>query len=112
MKTLADETLEQVALFLKCMSEVSRLKILRLLHDGEKSASDIIAETGAGQSNISKHLSILMANHLVTSRKEGTSIYYKIADPNVTSICDKVCRSIAERIRQAKSMLKNIERSV
>lgn len=112
MTSLTDETLDQLAAFLKSMAEATRLKILRSLHDGEKSVSEIIAETHASQSNISKHLSILSATRIVTSRKGGTSIYYKIADPNITAICDTVCRSIAAKIRQDRATLRNIQKNV
>lgn len=112
MKTLSDETLEQVASFLKSIAGPTRLKILRSLHDKEKTVSEIIDEVRASQSNISKHLATLSWAQIVTSRREGTSIYYKIADPNVTLICDTVCRSIAEQIQQSKIMLKNIQRGV
>lgn len=112
MKTLTDETLDQVAVFLKNMAEPTRLKILRCLHDGEKTVSEIIEETGASQSNISKHLSLLTAARIVAFRKNGTSVFYKISDPNITAICDTVCRSIAERIRQERTMLKNIQKGI
>jgi len=112
MKSLNDETLEQVAVFLRSMAEPTRLKILRSLHDGEKAVSEIIEETGANQSNVSKHLSLLSAAHVVTFRKNGTSVYYKISDPNIIAICDTVCRSIAERIRQQRVTLKNIQKGV
>lgn len=112
MKTLTDETLGHVAAFLKSMAEPTRLKILRYLHDGEKTVSEIIKETAAGQSNVSKHLSLLSAARIVTSRKNGTSTFYKISDPNITAICDTVCRSIAERIRQERATLKNIQKGV
>lgn len=112
MKSLNDETLDQVAAFLKCMGEPMRLKILRALHDGERTVTELIKETGATQSNVSKHLAMLTWTHLVTSRKDGTSTIYRISDPNITAICDSVCRSIADRIRQQKSTLKNIQREV
>ncbi|MBI2500000.1 MAG: winged helix-turn-helix transcriptional regulator [Deltaproteobacteria bacterium] len=112
VRTLSNETLDQVATFLRSLGEPTRLKILRFLHDGEKTVSEIIQETGASQSNVSKHLGILTTAHILASRKEGTSIYYKIADFNITAICDTVCRSIAERIRQARTTLKNIEKGV
>ena len=88
MKTLTHETLSHVARFLKALGEANRLKILRALHDGERTVSDIIAETGATQSNVSKHLAVLTAVGVVT------------------------CRSIAERIRQQRATLKNIEKGV
>ena len=112
MKTLTDETLGHVGKFLKAMGEPNRLKILRALHDGELTATGIIAETEATQSNVSKHLAVLASVGIVVARKEGTSTYYKIADPNIMAICDSVCRSIADRIRQSRSTLKNIERGV
>lgn len=112
MKTLTNETLEQVARFLKAMGETNRLKILRTLHDGELTVTDIIAETTATQSNVSKHLAILTSEGIVAARKDGTSTYYKIADPNITAICDTVCRSIADRIRQSRTTLRNIQRGV
>lgn len=112
MKTLTNETLDHVAKFLKAMGEMTRLKILRALHDGELTVTDIITETAATQSNVSKHLAILTAVGIVEARKEGTSTYYKIADPNITAICDTVCRSIADRIRQSRTTLKNIEKGV
>ncbi len=110
MKTLTDDTIEKVAVFLKSMAEPMRLRILRALQEGEKTVSDIMAEAGASQSNASKHLAVLTQAHILAFRKEGTSIYYKIADPNITEICGTVCRSIAERIRQERAMLKNIEK--
>jgi len=94
------------------MGETNRLKILRALHDGELTVTDIIAETAATQSNVSKHLAVLTSEGIVAARKDGTSTYYKIADPNITAICDTVCRSIADRIRQSRSTLKNIEKGV
>lgn len=112
MQTLSDHTLENVAAFLKCLGEPMRLKILRALHDGERSVSELIKDTGATQSNISKHLATLTWSHIVTARKEGTSTFYRITDPNITAICDTVCRSIADRIRQESSTLKNIQKGV
>ena len=112
MKTLSDETLAKVSVFLKSIAELTRLKILRSIHDGEKTVSEIMSDTQGTQSNVSKHLAILAASHIVTFRKEGTSIYYKITDPNIVAICDTVCRSIAERIRHEKSTLLNIKKGI
>lgn len=110
MKSLSDETLSQVASFLKSIAGFTRIKILRSLHDGEKTVSEIIAEVKASQSNVSKHLATLTWAQIVTSRRDGTSIYYRIADPNVVQICDTVCRSIAEQIHKSKITLRNIKK--
>lgn len=112
MKTLSNDTLAQVARFLKAMGETTRLKIMRSLHDGELTVTDIIAQTEANQSNVSKHLSVLTSAGILASRKEGTSTFYTISDPNIAAICDTVCRSIAERIRHERTTLKNIEKGI
>jgi DNA-binding transcriptional ArsR family regulator len=112
MKTLSDDTLDQVALFLKSLAEPTRLKILRFLHDEEKTVTEIMEAIDANQSNVSRHLTNLTTRKIVSSRREGTSIYYKITDPNIVQICDTVCRSIAAQISQSRSTLKNIKRGV
>lgn len=112
MKTLTDDTLNQVARFLKALGEITRLRILRALHDRELTVSDIIRETDATQSNISKHLSVLTSVGILACRKEGTSIYYRVADQNITTICDTVCRSIADKIIQGRNTLNNIRKGV
>ena len=110
MKTLSDETLQQVAAFLRSVAGPTRLRILRCLHDKEKSVTEIVRDVRAKQSGVSKHLAILASAGVVVSRKNGSTIYYKISDKNVTSICDTVCCSIAERVRQQRRLLRNIQK--
>jgi DNA-binding transcriptional ArsR family regulator len=54
---LDEQTLELVAYRFKLLSDPMRLKILNILQNGELSVTDIVAEAGTSQPNVSKHLS-------------------------------------------------------
>ena len=71
-----------------------RLAILRSLMGGEKSVGQVVAETGRGQANISKHLKLLADSGLVRRRKEGLQVYYRLDDPLVEKLCSLVCSNI------------------
>lgn len=75
----------------KILSEESRLRILYVLQDGEKSVSKIIEETGYLQSNVSKQLKILMDANIVSLRTEGKHHYYSISDTQILKICQIIC---------------------
>ena len=53
-----------------------------------------MAETGAGQANVSKHLGLLHRHGFVDRRKHGLNVYYRISDPKVFELCELVCASI------------------
>lgn len=93
-RILTDSELEQVAQRFKILSEVSRLKILRSLFDGEKSVSEIIEKTGLLQANVSKQLRILQNHGILSCRPDGLMRYYKLTDFTVQKICHAVCGSI------------------
>ncbi len=68
--------------------DATRLAILELLLDGEKSVSELVAAIGAPQSRVSNHLACLRWCGLVSVRREGNYIYYRIADPRVEAMLE------------------------
>jgi DNA-binding transcriptional ArsR family regulator len=71
---------EKVIPFLKMVSNTTRLKILYILMEGERRVGEIQEMLGAKQSYISQQLKYLKGNGYLTSRREGTQIYYKLVD--------------------------------
>ncbi len=53
--------------------------------------TDLVAATGATQANVSKHLTLLHRLAFVARRKEGTHVFYRVADPDCLLLCDLVC---------------------
>jgi DNA-binding transcriptional ArsR family regulator len=80
------------------MADPTRLKILHCLHDGERCVSEILAVVGGSQANVSKHLSVLKRAGLVSRRRDGLNVFYKIHDENVFTICRSVCDSMESRL--------------
>jgi DNA-binding transcriptional ArsR family regulator len=78
----------ECAKILKSLADESRLKIVRLLLDGEQSVSDVVRLLGMAQPQVSHHLSILRSSGLVDTRREGKRIINFI-DPEVKYILEK-----------------------
>jgi ArsR family transcriptional regulator len=92
---LPDELLSHIAEKFHVLSDTTRLAILRCLMDGgELNVSEIVARTGRGFANVSKHLKLLADARLVLRRKEGSFVLYKLDDPVLQKICALVCDSL------------------
>lgn len=107
MAKMTEDNLDHVAYRFKLMGEPMRLKILYLLKDGEQCVQDLVEKTGAGQANISKHLSLLASNGLVSRRKEGLHVYYFIKDKSIFELCDTVCGSLENSAEILHKVFKN-----
>jgi DNA-binding transcriptional ArsR family regulator len=97
-KELSDAALHMIAERFKVLAEPMRLKILRALWDGERAVGEVIAATGALQANVSKHLGILQQAGLVSRRKDGLNVYYRVCDETVFELCEVVCASLHDRL--------------
>jgi DNA-binding transcriptional ArsR family regulator len=92
---LTPELLALVAERFKVLAEPARLQILNSLRRRELSVSEIVAATGLGQANVSKHLQLLLAQGFVARRKEGLYAYYALADERVFQLCEMMCDRLA-----------------
>lgn len=72
--------------FLKALSHEARLVILCLLVEGEKSVTEIEQLLSLRQPAVSQQLARLRADKLVETRRDGKSIYYSLARPEVRDI--------------------------
>jgi len=79
------DVMEKMLKTLKALSDETRLKIIELLLDGEKCVCDIFPKVGRTQSTVSIQLGKLEDWEILTSRREGKKIFYKIKD---LSVCD------------------------
>jgi DNA-binding transcriptional ArsR family regulator len=100
---MPDELLELVAGKFQMLADATRLAILRSLMAGEKSVGQVVAETGRGQANVSKHLKLLAESGLVGRRKEGLLVYYRLEDPLVERLCTLVCSTIRDDMERTIS---------
>lgn len=109
MSDIFPAALSQVADYFKVLSEVSRLQVLCCLKTGAKNVTEIIAETGLGQANVSKHLRILAQAGIVKRTPQGVSVIYEIADPILFQLCDLVCDRLTMRLQEQTHQLSQLE---
>lgn len=80
---------------LNVASDYTRLKIMYAIMDEDKSVSTIVEEVGASQSLVSHQLKVLKKFNLVSSHKEGTKVFYMLADDHVKALL-KIVQEHAE----------------
>jgi ArsR family transcriptional regulator len=72
---------KEAAKLLRALSNERRLMILCQLADGERSVGELQPRVGLSQSALSQHLAGLRQEGVVATRREGQTIWYRIADP-------------------------------
>lgn len=80
----------------RAVSHPTRLEILDLLCQAERTVEDLVHHTGRSHSSVSQHLTVLKESRLVTGRKEGLYVFYKLADPVVAEFW-QLFRQVAMR---------------
>ncbi len=79
------DSVRQVKVF-KALGDPTRLGIIKMLANCEKCVCEIIPATGKSQPTTSSHLKILYEAGLLKSRKQGLSVYYRLADDSVKAL--------------------------
>jgi DNA-binding transcriptional ArsR family regulator len=82
----SDATRERTAAIARALADPKRLCVLERLADGERSVGDLSREVGCQVPNMSQHLAILRTAGIVVSRRDGNTIFYRLADEQVLEI--------------------------
>lgn len=86
----------------KVMANAKRLEILNLIVDQEATVNELSATLGTRKSNTSQHLAYLRYTGLVTTRRAGKNVFYKLTDPKIIEPC-----KIFNELRASKSFQKS-----
>lgn len=92
----------KVAAVFKALGDENRIRILKLLHGGEKCACKLLEALNISQPTLSHHMKILCDSGIVAGRKEGKWMYYRIC-------CDGVCalRSMLQELLSPEMLPKD-----
>jgi ArsR family transcriptional regulator len=80
----------------KALSHPVRIRILELLRTGEMTVSELQSRLELEASSVSQQLGVLRSRQLVAGRKAGTSVHYRVVDPQVFDLLD-VARAMFDR---------------
>ena len=90
----------------KTLAHPTRLAILHLLKEGEKTVNELTETLGTSQSNISQHLALMRQRRIVKTRKTGATVYYRLSSPKIAEACDIVREVLMEQLRQRQEIAK------
>ena len=88
-RALAENDLAQVSAVFKLLGDPTRAKLLyAMLEAGELCVCDLAASTGVSETTVSQSLRLLRASQVVTARRDGRLMYYRLADAHVRMLLD------------------------
>ena len=94
----------------KIFSNAKRLEIINALKENEMSASELIEKIGLSKANLSQHMGVLRSKGVISTRKEGVNIYYRISNAKITQACDLMREVLLEQLQEKGEMVASLRR--
>jgi rhodanese-related sulfurtransferase len=88
----------------KALASGRRIELLDVLANGERTVEALAGEVGLTVANTSQHLQILRQAGLVSSRREGTSVHYRLAGPEVFELWRTLRTLAASRLAEVERL--------
>jgi ArsR family transcriptional regulator len=90
--------------FFKTLGHPARIRVLELLSQREHAVSEMLPEVNVEPANLSQQLAVLRRAGLVTTRKEGSAVYYSLTSPHVAELL-AVARTILTKVLSGQAQL-------
>jgi DNA-binding transcriptional ArsR family regulator len=91
---------------LTLLADPTRVQLLVLLEQHESTVQDLSSKVACTPQNVSRHLSILHRAGIVARKRDGTSVYYSLADFSTCRLLDQVLASITGQIDELADVVK------
>jgi len=108
-KKMVEKMFQMHAEVCKNLANPTRLKILDLLRDREMSVEEIRKRLGLPKANLSQHLSILRHSRIVSTRRDGLNIYYKVSNTKIIKACDILRKVLFEHLQEGERLMRSIK---
>ncbi|MBI3399189.1 MAG: winged helix-turn-helix transcriptional regulator [Deltaproteobacteria bacterium] len=90
----------------KTLANPKRLEIIYALKDGELAVGELVKKLGIPKANISQHLAILRQRRVVSCRRDGVNIFYRISNLKIVKACGLMREVLMEQLNEAGKMVK------
>ena len=90
----------------QALAHPTRVAIVEYLRYGELSVRRLCEKVGIEQANASQHLAVLRNKHIVETRKEGNLIFYRLRDPLLGEVLEKMREYFDAHINEALTSLR------
>jgi DNA-binding transcriptional ArsR family regulator len=105
MRMTASAISEIKADMFRALGHPVRVRILEALGRGERSVGDLQAVLGLDVGGASAHLTTLRQQGLVESRREGTSVFYRVKDPRVLQVLELARQMLTAQLQDTQTLL-------
>ncbi|MBI4288989.1 MAG: winged helix-turn-helix transcriptional regulator [Chloroflexi bacterium] len=91
----------------KMLSHPKRLEIINLLRDGEMNVTELSLKLRMTPANLSQHLALMRERKILIARKDGNSVYYRLADTRFLEAYDILREILVEQIRRDATLVES-----
>lgn len=91
--------------FFKLLGHPVRVRVIELLHDGERTVGDLQQELGLDSSGTSQHLGALRRQGILATRRDGTSVYYRVSDPRIFQLLAVAKQILGAQLEATSALL-------
>lgn len=95
--------------FFKTLGHPARIRVLELLSERDRSVSELAPEVGLESSNLSQQLAVLRRSGVVTAHKEGASVIYSIASPDIAELLLVARKVLSGMLADQATLLKDLQ---
>jgi DNA-binding transcriptional ArsR family regulator len=96
----------------RALAHPARVRVLELLAEQERSVSEMVPLVGIESSHLSQQLGILRRANLVTTRKEGSTVFYAIRDPELVKVLAAAKRVLINSLAETHDLLQDLRDAV
>lgn len=95
--------------FFRTLGHPARIRVLELLSGGERSVSELLPELGLEASHLSQQLGVLRRGGLVTTRKQGSAVFYALASDDVAELLAVARKILTEVLTGQVEVLRELQ---
>jgi len=95
--------------FFRVLGHPARVRILELLRDGERSVGELQAALSLDSSGTSQHLAALKRHGLLESRRERTSVFYRVRDARMFQLLEVAKEILTSSLADTQSLLSELQ---
>lgn len=110
-KNTEEQMFQMHAEVCKSMANPTRLKIMSILREGEKSVKELKTRLKLRKANLSQHLGVLRQRRIVSTRRAGLNIYYKITNPKMIKACNILREVLLEQLQEGGKLVRGITKN-
>ena len=111
MPAIDDQVYVLHASVCQTLANPTRLKILNALRDQEIPVAELARRTGTSMPNLSQHLAILRQRRVVVTRRQGVTIYYRIANQKILQAFDIMRDVLFEQLSEGRRLVAAVDRA-